>query len=58
MMNIELQPTPLRDVTRIVFEYVSHRTPMSPIEQDEEIDRMIELNGLVAFDPDLFDLAA
>ena len=31
---------------------------MSALEQEEEIDRMIELNGLVAFDPDMFDLAA
>ncbi|MCB1889429.1 MAG: hypothetical protein KDH20_17610 [Rhodocyclaceae bacterium] len=57
-MDMKLQPTPLRDVTRIVFEYVSHRAPMSALEQEEEIDRMIELNGLVAFDPDMFDLAA
>ena len=57
-MDMKLQPTPLRDVTSIVFEYVSHRAPMSALEQEEEIDRMIELNGLVAFDPDMFDLAA
>ncbi|MCB1956628.1 MAG: hypothetical protein KDG55_13185 [Rhodocyclaceae bacterium] len=57
-MQIELQPTPLRDVTRIVFEYVSNYTAMSEAEQEAEINRMIELNGLVAFDPEMFDLAA
>lgn len=58
MMNAPMQPAPLRDVARLVFEYMSHSAEMSPVEQEAEINRMIELNGLVAFDPEMLDLAA
>lgn len=58
MMNTPMQPAPLRDVARLVFEYMSYSAEMSPVEQEAEINRMIELNGLVAFDPEMLDLAA
>jgi len=58
MITEPLQPAPLRDVARIVFEYMSHDGQMSVEEQEAEINRMIELNGLVAFDPEMFELAA
>ncbi len=58
MTTQPLQPAPLGDAARIVFEYMSHDRQMSADEQEAEINRMIERNGLVAFDPEMFELAA
>ncbi|MCB1896702.1 MAG: hypothetical protein KDH17_12660 [Rhodocyclaceae bacterium] len=56
-MNFELQSPQKPDSGRVVYEFVSH-DELSPVEQDAEINRMIEFNGLVAFDPEMFGLAA
>lgn len=50
------RPIPLRDFVQVVFGFFAHDRSRDGRQQDEEIRRMIELNGLVAFDPDMLDL--
>ena len=57
-MSTALHAPQQPESSRVVYEFVSHSDDRSLLEQEAEINRMIECHGLVAFDPEMFGLAA
>ncbi|MCB1916560.1 MAG: hypothetical protein KDG52_12700 [Rhodocyclaceae bacterium] len=57
-MSTALHAPQQPESSRVVYEFVSHSDDLSLLEQEAEINRMIECHGLVAFDPEMFGLAA
>lgn len=47
---------PLAQVARVMFGFMAGPADQDPQEYEAEISRMIELNGLVPFDPDMLEL--
>lgn len=47
---------PLAEVAHVVFGFMAGPANQDPQEYDAEISRMIELNGLVPFDPEMLEL--
>ncbi|MCB1906419.1 MAG: hypothetical protein KDH15_03530 [Rhodocyclaceae bacterium] len=57
-MNFEIHSPQQPDAGRVVYEFISHSEDLSLVEQEAEINRIIEFNGLVAFDPEMLGLVA